>query len=173
MNHHERHSGRDATRTGESETRNVSEVATDRGVALSESRDAAGGDAGVERVDPDGLGAGERADAETGPASDADTASAERRDDLVEPLAMDGLLQVLALVNDAPRTAEEIADACDVSMPTAYRRLSKLEDRELLGKSIRISSAGNDVTVYESRVAEISFEFVDGEVRGRVVRDAP
>lgn len=73
---------------------------------------------------------------------------------------------VLEAVNDEPLSAKELADRCDVSGPTMYRRVNAMEEFDLLTTGTQIDPNGNHYTVYESNVDQIEVEIdpSNGEV---------
>lgn len=73
---------------------------------------------------------------------------------------------VLEAVDDEPLSAKELADRCDVSGPTMYRRVNAMEEFDLLTTGTQIDPNGNHYTVYESNVDQIEVEIdpSNGEV---------
>ena len=56
---------------------------------------------------------------------------------------------LLAAVATNPRPAKELADACDMSLPTVYRRLGLLEDYDLVTERTKVADDGNHYNVYD------------------------
>ena len=56
---------------------------------------------------------------------------------------------LLAAVATNPRPAKELAEACDMSLPTVYRRLGLLEDRNLVTERTEGAEDGNHYNVYD------------------------
>ena len=56
---------------------------------------------------------------------------------------------LLAAVATTPRPAKELADACDMSLPTVYRRLGLLEDYDLVTERTKVADDGNHYNVYD------------------------
>jgi hypothetical protein len=67
-------------------------------------------------------------------------------------------------------SAPELAEACDASKPTIYRRIERPKRFDLLAESMRTDDAGHHRRVYESRFEQLSLELVEGEYRVRIDR---
>jgi DNA-binding transcriptional ArsR family regulator len=72
--------------------------------------------------------------------------------------------EILALVHSEPMTAKAIADRCNSSLPTVYRRLTVLQDLDLVTPSIRFDEEKNRRNVYESNLQSVTFELEDGHI---------
>ncbi|ELZ35304.1 ArsR family transcriptional regulator [Halogeometricum pallidum JCM 14848] len=65
--------------------------------------------------------------------------------------------EILVHTSERPRSARELAAACDVSKPTVYRRLEALERRDLLAQKTRYDADGNHYAAYACRLEEVTF----------------
>lgn len=65
--------------------------------------------------------------------------------------------RILALSEIKPCSAEELADHCDVSKPTVYRRLNVLQEHDLLVERSAIDDEGNHYKTYETALESICF----------------
>lgn len=75
----------------------------------------------------------------------------------------DGLARcILVAASDRSVSAEELAETCEASQPTVYRRIGGLQDLDLLAAGKRVRSDGNHVTEYETVVRGLAVE-VDGD----------
>ncbi len=70
---------------------------------------------------------------------------------------------VLAATSTQPKSATEIAEECDVSVSTVYRRAQRLQEAGLVTDRDRIRSDGHHDTVYVATLAELSVRLDDGE----------
>ncbi len=88
--------------------------------------------------------------------------SPELFDLLIEPTTR----EILVAVDDEPLSAKDLAERCDVSGPTMYRRVNAMEEFDLVRSGTEIDPNGNHYTVYESNVDQIEVEIdpSDGEV---------
>lgn len=68
---------------------------------------------------------------------------------------------ILTASSQQPMDAEALADACDTSLPTVYRRVNALQEYDLLKEETNIDADGNHYKTYETNLQEISFEVTD------------
>jgi len=80
-------------------------------------------------------------------------------DRLLELLGDEYARNVLRAVTERPRTGKEIAEATDVSKPTAYRRLERLEAAGLVASTQRLDPNGHHCKQYHAVVEGLDFEF--------------
>lgn len=94
-------------------------------------------------------------------------------DDVLHVINYENARQILAFARRNPLSAEELADQCDASLPTIYRRINELLDYELLEERIQIDSDGNHYRVFETDVERISLLIEPGRfgVEVRFARD--
>jgi DNA-binding transcriptional ArsR family regulator len=67
--------------------------------------------------------------------------------------------RVLTALGDQVRTCQEIISATDVSKPTVYRRLGRLEEAGLVETTQRVDPDGHHCKQYHAVVEEIDVEF--------------
>jgi len=70
---------------------------------------------------------------------------------------------ILEAVDGEALSAKELADRCDVSGPTMYRRVNAMREFDLLRTSTEIDPDGNHYTVYESNVDRVQIELDPGD----------
>lgn len=98
-----------------------------------------------------------------------DDAAGDTRGDQTEYSLEDGEAEsVLELLDDeyvrrivraletGPMAAAELVEECDVSSPTVYRRLNRLQDHGLVTARLSLSADGHHRKVYRSVFAELS-----------------
>jgi predicted transcriptional regulator len=78
---------------------------------------------------------------------------------------------LLAAISDEPRPAKELADACDISLPTVYRRLEMLEEYDLVTTDTVVADDGNKYSVYESNFESTVITLEDDEYQVRIYRE--
>jgi hypothetical protein len=66
---------------------------------------------------------------------------------------------------DEPMTTAELAEACDIALSTAYRKVERLSDTPLLSEGIRFDPDGDHAAEYTRRVADATVELTDAGVR--------
>lgn len=62
---------------------------------------------------------------------------------------------------EAPMTANELSEVCDVPLSTMYRKLDRLSDATLLEEGTEIRPGGQHATRYEVDFQEVSFRLDD------------
>ncbi|GAA0313154.1 ArsR/SmtB family transcription factor [Halarchaeum salinum] len=87
----------------------------------------------------------------------------ERVGDLLDALGDARSRAVLAALNDEPRSAKELADALDVSLPTVYRRLDTLEESDLVTAQMTVADDGNHYKRYACAFSALSIRLDDDE----------
>lgn len=70
--------------------------------------------------------------------------------------------QILVLTNHEPMTAQDLAEAMDVSLSTVYRRLKALNALNLVDERTEIDDDMNQYTLYENELEEIRARLEDG-----------
>lgn len=76
-------------------------------------------------------------------------------------LSDDRVRQILMATNDAKRSVQDIAEVCDGSLSSIYRRLDVLTDYGLLEKEIQINQEGHHHSVYQPDFEAIYFRIRD------------
>lgn len=68
---------------------------------------------------------------------------------------------ILEATCEEPMTATQLADHCDASLSTIYRRLERLEAADVVHEQTRIREDGNHDTIYAATLAEVSLRLDD------------
>ena len=79
--------------------------------------------------------------------------------------------RVLAAISREPQSAKELADECDMSLPTIYRRIEMLAEYELVKDRTLVADDGNHYKVYESNFESTVISLEDDEYRVRIYRE--
>lgn len=77
---------------------------------------------------------------------------------MFDALCSDHAREILIATHSEPRSAEELADHCDISLPTVYRRVNTLVERDLLEENLQADPAGNHYTLYVSTLDSLRFD---------------
>lgn len=72
--------------------------------------------------------------------------------------------RILALASEESLSADDLAEHCDASLPTIYRRLNALVEFDLLHEETRIDADGNHYKTYEADVERISVVVGGGDL---------
>ena len=78
---------------------------------------------------------------------------------------------VLAAISRDPKSAKELAEECDLSLPTVYRRIEMLEEYDLIDDQTLVADDGNHYKVYESNFESTVISLEDDEYRVRIYRE--
>jgi DNA-binding transcriptional ArsR family regulator len=70
--------------------------------------------------------------------------------------------RILALADAEPCSAETIAQRCDASLPTVYRRLNVLQKYDLVREQRAVDDDGTHFKTYETDLERICFVVDDG-----------
>ena len=79
--------------------------------------------------------------------------------------------RVLATISRESKSAKELADECDLSLPTVYRRIEMLDEYELVTDRTLVADDGNHYKVYESNFESTVISLEDDEYRVRIYRE--
>jgi DNA-binding transcriptional ArsR family regulator len=91
-------------------------------------------------------------------------------DELLALLEDEYARAILAELTIEPMSASELCTACDMSDPTAYRRLERLQAADLVAEQQEIDPDGHHYKRYVATVEEVSVTFSDGSYRVDVSR---
>jgi predicted transcriptional regulator len=92
-------------------------------------------------------------------------------EEMLDTIGDEHARRVLAAISREPRSAKELAEECDLSLPTVYRRIEVLEDHDLVTDRTLVADDGNQYKVYESNFESTVITLEDDEYRVRVYRD--
>jgi len=88
----------------------------------------------------------------------------ETLDDTFDALADRDCRAILSAA-DEPMTTSELADACDIALSTAYRKVERLSETPLLTEGVRFDPNGDHASEYSRRITESTVELTDAGVR--------
>jgi len=87
-------------------------------------------------------------------------------DEVLSLLADDYVQSILDTLTDGEKTATEIADRCEASTVTIYRRLNRLEAAGLVTTTTQIAADGNHCTTYCARSASVAISISEAGLTG-------
>ena len=90
--------------------------------------------------------------------------------DLLELLSDEYAREILAATSVKPMSANQIADRCEMSLPTVYRRVGRLQEFDLIEEQTRVEPGGNDYSVFTATLAEVSVSLDEGTFEAVVER---
>jgi predicted transcriptional regulator len=77
---------------------------------------------------------------------------------------------VLAAISRDPRSAKELAEECDLSLPTIYRRLELLQEHDLITERTAVADDGNHYNIYECNFDSTVITLEDQEYKVQIYR---
>jgi predicted transcriptional regulator len=78
--------------------------------------------------------------------------------------------EILAAVSRKARSAKELGEELDLSLPTVYRRIEMLEEHDLITSRTLVADDGNHYQVYESNFDSTVIRLEDDEYNIRIYR---
>ncbi len=92
-------------------------------------------------------------------------------EDILDTIGDEHARQVLASISREPKPAKELAEECDLSLPTIYRRVEMLEENDLVKDRTLVADDGNHYKVYECNFESTVITLDDDEYRVRIYRE--
>ncbi|SEH67053.1 Helix-turn-helix domain-containing protein [Halopenitus malekzadehii] len=92
-------------------------------------------------------------------------------EDLLEVLDDEFARGILIETSIQPMSAKDLAEACDASLPTIYRRIDRLSEQDLLAERKKFRDEGRHYSVYEATLSRLTIELTDGEFSADVVTE--
>ena len=85
-------------------------------------------------------------------------------DDIFDVLASEDVRRILVATSVRPMSAKELADICDRSLATIYRRVQAMEDYDLLSEELARDPDGTQYNEYRSDLNEITISVDEGRL---------
>lgn len=79
-------------------------------------------------------------------------------DEVFEVLCSDHSREILVAASSEPCSAQDLAEHCEISLPTVYRRVNNLVEQDLLEEQLRVDPEGNHYHLYISNFNAVQFE---------------
>ena len=92
-------------------------------------------------------------------------------EDILDTIGDEHARRVLAAISREPKPAKELAEECDLSLPTIYRRVEMLEEHDLVKDRTLVADDGNHYKVYECNFESTVISLDDDEYRVRIYRE--
>ena len=71
---------------------------------------------------------------------------------------------ILIETSQRPMSAKHLAEACDASLPTIYRRIDRLSEQGLVTERPKFRDEGRHYSVYEATLNRVTIDLDDGEM---------
>jgi len=91
-------------------------------------------------------------------------------EEILDTIGDEHARRVLAAISREPRSAKELSDECDLSLPTVYRRIETLEENDLVRSETYVAEDGNHYDVYESNFDSTVIRLEDDQYDVRIYR---
>jgi predicted transcriptional regulator len=85
-------------------------------------------------------------------------------DDIFDVLASEDVRQILVATSVRTMSAKELAEVCDRSLATVYRRVHAMEEYNLVSEEVTVDPDGTQYSEYSSDLNRITVEVADGEL---------
>ena len=92
-------------------------------------------------------------------------------EEILDTIGDEHARRVLAAISREPRSAKDLAEECDLSLPTVYRRIDMLEQYDLVTDRTLVADDGNHYKVYESNFESTVISLEDDEYTVRIYRE--
>ena len=92
-------------------------------------------------------------------------------EDILDTIGDEHARRVLAAISREPKPAKELAEECDLSLPTIYRRVEMLQEHDLVKDRTLVADDGNHYKVYECNFESTVISLEDDEYRVRIYRE--
>lgn len=83
---------------------------------------------------------------------------------LLRVFADDYSRDILLAADEEPRTAKDLSQICDASLTTIYRRVSTLQDHDLVKVHSTIGSGGEHKHLFETTIEAFHVTISDGDL---------
>ncbi|MXR50897.1 helix-turn-helix domain-containing protein [Halovenus sp. WSH3] len=92
-------------------------------------------------------------------------------EDILDTIGDQHAREVLAAISREPKAAKALAEECDLSLPTVYRRIEMLDEYDLVTDETLVAEDGNHYKVYESNFESTVITLEDDEYKVRIYRE--
>lgn len=92
-------------------------------------------------------------------------------EEILDTIGDEHARRVLAAISREPLAAKELAEECDLSLPTVYRRIEMLNEYDLVTDETLVAEDGNHYKVYQSNFESTVISLEDDEYKVRVYRE--
>jgi DNA-binding transcriptional ArsR family regulator len=102
----------------------------------------------------------------SGPSATPPTAPRDRRERILDALGDPAARGILLMLNDSPRSAQDILAANRIPQSTLYRKIHELQELGLIGvQRTAITPEGKRVDLYRSLLEELKVDLQGAQLR--------
>ncbi|ELY34364.1 hypothetical protein C500_00477 [Natrialba magadii ATCC 43099] len=84
--------------------------------------------------------------------------------DIFQILADEYARRILLAADNGPKTAKTLSEECDASLTTIYRRVSTLQEHDLIEERHTVDSDGSHRSEFETALEELHVDITDGQL---------
>ena len=92
-------------------------------------------------------------------------------EEILDTIGDEHARRVLAAISREPKSAKELAEECDLSLPTIYRRVEMLDEYDLVTDHTLVAEDGNHYKVYESNFESTVISLQGEEYQVQIYRE--
>ena len=92
-------------------------------------------------------------------------------EDILDTIGDKHARRVLAAISRESQSAKDLAEECDLSLPTVYRRIEMLEEYDLVTNETLVADDGNHYKIYDSNFESTVITLEDDEYKIRIYRE--
>jgi predicted transcriptional regulator len=85
-------------------------------------------------------------------------------DDIFDVLASDDVRRILVATSVQPLSVKELAEICDRSLATIYRRINAMQEYDLISEETAVDPDGTQYNEYRSDLNEITISVDEGQL---------
>lgn len=91
-------------------------------------------------------------------------------EDVLDTIGDDYAREILAAISEEARSAKQLAEDCDLSLPTVYRRIETLQEHDLVSSETAVADDGNHYEIFRSNFDGTVIRLRDDEYDVRIYR---
>lgn len=91
-------------------------------------------------------------------------------EEILDAIGDEKARRILAAISNEPRSAKELSEEFDLSLPTVYRRVELLQEHDLVNDTTRVSEDGNHHKVFTCNFDSTVIRLSDNEYDVRIYR---
>lgn len=84
--------------------------------------------------------------------------------DIFDVLGCEYAREVLVAADDGPLSAREIAERCEASLPTVYRRIDVLQEYGFVAEHDRVTADGTHHSAFETTLDRVTLHVEDDDI---------
>lgn len=87
-----------------------------------------------------------------------------KSEELIDLVTTEPTRSILAAGSNEPLSAQELAEACDVSESTIYRKAKVLKQHGFLDEDLQVDTSGSHQKVFKTTLDSLTLRFLEGSL---------